>query len=348
MKKIIVAILLLISGTTMFADSFANIADKLLSESTVNVLKKQDIAIVCASDPVSSDFAIAFQNKVKNFATVVFTDHKVIQKEIDRQMSGIVDDKEIVALGHERGADIVIQLILCRIPDNLNIKVIMTAVYVEGNSLAASDVVITSIPSNYDINRLPLQSEDAMSVVKKMTNRIVASKIDGIYDEPLNPIDDEPVVLPPPPPPAPPPPPPPPQKIVSWWGVNLTYTGYFSDPALNAFRIGLEYGRFGDGWDIKDRICFEVSPINIYNVGVGFDANVGYSLWHLQEDKYILASLISSVGFTVIPNDITSSFIPYIQLKGNISFPLPSLSLRLSPIAPYIGLTGGLSFQMEF
>jgi hypothetical protein len=343
MKKIIATLILLISGTMIFADSFATIADKLLSATTVNVLKGQDIAIVCASDPVSSDFTIAFQNKVKSFATAVFTDHKVIQKEIDRQMSGIVDDKEIVALGHEKGADIVIQLILCRIPDNPNIKIIMTAAYVEGNSLAASDVVITSIPSNYDINRLPLQSEDATSVVKKMTNRIVSSNIDGIYNEPLNPIDDEPVV-----PPPPLPPPPPPQKVASWGGINLTYTdyGYYN---LAAFRIGLEYGRLGDSWDIKDRICFEVSPLNIYNVGMGFDANVGYRLLHGGlEGGFIWGSLISSVGFTLIPNDITSSFIPYIQLKGSLAFPLPSFSLRLSPVAPYIGATIGWSLHMEF
>jgi hypothetical protein len=81
---------------------------------------------------------------------------------------------------------------------------------------------------------------------------------------------------------------------------------------------------------------------------MGFDANVGYRLWSGQKDGIILGSLISSVGFTIIPNDITSSFIPYIQLKGSLVFPLPSFSLRLSPEAPYIGITAGWSLQGDF
>jgi hypothetical protein len=170
------------------AADFRDIADELLAGENLEVFQGRNVALISGKDPVSTDFAVSFQNKLKSAgATVVFSDQKVIQKEIDRQMSGLVDDEEITAIGHEKGAEIVIQLILCRIPDNTKIKIMMIAAYVETNTLAASGVAIQNLDPPYDklARDLPLQNEDAVATVRKKTLALVEEKTSGVHDDPM-------------------------------------------------------------------------------------------------------------------------------------------------------------------
>jgi hypothetical protein len=286
-------------------------------------------------------------------------------------MSGLVADKELASIGHEKGADIVIQLILCRIPDNSKVKFILTAVYVEGNILATSNIVVSAIPSGYDIKALPLQSEDSTAVVKKMTNKIVNKQISGIYDEPVRP----------------------PKKTINlpkkelpkidlsvlsddaWWGVGVFSNFYYSnDTWLFGLSPKLEYGRNGDNWNVLDRLCFELSPVYFYSESYwesqngnsnsrnsnkinvwGFDINVGYrlwndifSLWSYETERVIGASVIASAGFAITPK-ADKPFIPYLQIKlHHIIYPLPSIAMRFSLTPPMFGISLGYSFQMEF
>jgi hypothetical protein len=344
----------------LFAESFDSIAREILSKDVHAALRGVNVAINTAPDAVSADFAVAFQNAVKKYATVVFMDRSITKKELQRQESGVVDDKEVARYGHEKGAEIVIQLILYRIRGNTKIKFIMTAVWVESNTLAASNVVIKSIPSSYNTSVLPLQSEDS---VKKITDSIVSSKVKGIYNDPVKP-PRKPLKLP---------------KIElpkidfstlsenCWMGGNISTLWYFSKDYkyCGLAKFSFEYGRDCSSWNIKDRWTSEVSfllgcaTLNAESIlTIGLDFNLGYQIASFNNinnyintnsdyfnDSRIWCSFIVSAGISLLTENDISSFIPYLQLSGHIY--IYQITIRFLPFTSNsnIGFQGGLCFK---
>jgi hypothetical protein len=331
------------------AASFDDIAKEMLSKDVRAALRGTNVAVTTAPDAVSADFAAAFQNALKKDATVVSMDRSITKKELQRQESGVVDDKEIARYGREKGAEIVIQLILYRIPRDTKIKFIMTAVWVESNALAASNVLVKSVPSSYKTDVLPLQGEDETTAVKNMTNSIVSSKVKGIYDDPVKP----------------PPPPKPPKKPIQlpkvdfskltddcWIGGNISalhYYQYGGGNGLTLAKFSFEYGRDCSSWHIKDRWCAEVSFLA--GSAVGLDFNAGYQLLPLDDyyswsDEGVWYSCVASAGFSLLTANDISSFIPYLQVSAHIA--VFQLSVRFFPFVLTGGVQGGLCYKWAF
>ncbi|MDR2480987.1 MAG: hypothetical protein LBD07_01660 [Spirochaetaceae bacterium] len=393
------AALFFVHTAPLRAGSFESIAGKLLSAENLRSLKGHDVAIRSADDPASRDFVAVFQKKLKEKGIgVVFLDRSITQKEWERQESGAVDDSEVARFGHEKGADVVIQLMLIRPADGgKKIKILMTAVYVESNALAASEIVNDSIPSRYDLSLLPEEPRNTAALVKDKSEKLVQSHVAGIYDDPV-------------------PPPKPPRKPIElpkielpkielpeidWTSgcfvggtVLLSVGGYPSankkkntnDPYTGSspdaypsgtsstsnqnydfiYRIlGLEYGRTGPGLGLQDRLCFALYPLNLlmyekkkdatknyyasstaqYGAAWGFDFNIGYRLFLVDDYVYditdlVAFSLIASAGLDVVPGHFAR---PYIQLKGQLYY--FDLALRFTPDG--VGFFGGLSLQWK-
>jgi hypothetical protein len=321
--------------------------EQLLSPQVRAGLADRRVALIHAQDPVSSEFARVFREKLVTFATVVYTDQKIIQGEIDRQMSGLVNDAELVSLGRQRGAEIVVQLILCRAPGSPKIRGILTAIHVETNTLAASNAVESDPPRGLDLSRLPLQKEDAVSEVRRLTLAIVNSKAGDVYDDPIPP-PREPLRLP----------------RINWredfflgGSVLLDFLVIFdaadSDNNKVVSRLlSLEYGRLGPGWGIEDRLCFELSPLMVGERDtIGFDISAGYRLWSFSYDfenwNWIWFSAIAGGGFMLLSNNGGDSFVPYIQIK--LHFGPTRFALRLSPVeSSSFSIVTGLYIQWNW
>jgi hypothetical protein len=331
------------------AASFDDIAKEMLSKDVRAALRGTAVVINTTPDAPSADFAEAFRNALKKDATVVLTDRSITKKELQRQESSVVDDKEIARYGREKGAEIVIQVILYRIPRDKKIKFVMTAVWVESNTLAASNVLIKSIPSSYNTDALPLQGGDAAAAVKNMTNGIVSSKVKGIYDDPVKP----------------PPPTKPPKKPIQlpkldfskltddcWIGGNISWLTYYhrnTGEDVTPVKIGFEYGRNCSGWNIQDRWCAEISFL--CTAAVGLDFNAGYQLLPFDDfwlDEWVWYSCIAAAGFSLLTENDISSFIPYLQLSAHIA--VFQVSIRLLPFTQNAkwGVQGGLCYKWAF
>jgi hypothetical protein len=347
---------LLASAGAAFAGSLDELAEQLLSPKVRAGLENRDLALVHADDPVSSDFARIVRGKLGAFAVVVSADQKIIEGEIKRQESGLVDDDEIISIGHQKGADIVVQLILCRTPgEKTKIKAMLTAVHVETNTLAASNAVETDPPRGLDLGRLPfLQKEDEIGEVRRMTLAIVNSKAGSIHDDPLPP-PKEPLRLP----------------QINWrenfflggsgmLDFLLVYGNGGSDTAnaetgghrLSGVRIiTLEYGRLGPGWGIGDRLCFALSPLMAGDFGYGLDISAGYRLSSLSYDfgawNWIWFSVIAGGGFMVFSDNGDAPFVPYAQIKLNVG---PAhLDLKFSPVeSSWFSLATGWYMQWSW
>jgi hypothetical protein len=357
LKPIFFALFMSVCGA-LCAESFESIAKEMLSNDVRAALRGTNVAVTTAPDEVSAEFAAAFQNAVKKDATVVFMDRSITRKELQRQESGVVDDKEVARYGREKGAEIVIQLILYRIPRDKKIKFVMTAVWVESNTLAASNVLIKSVPSFYNTEVLPLQGKDAAVVVKNMTNGIVSGKVKGIYDDPVKP----------PPPSKPAKPPIEPIKLPKldfskltdgcWIGGNISWLTYYhqntgedsDDENLASFKLGFEYGRDCSSWNIFDRWFAEISFLA--GRAVGLDFNLGYQL--LPFDglvwlyEWVWYSCIVSAGFSLLTENDIDFFIPYLQLSAHIS--VFQASIRFLPFTKNSkwGVQGGLCYKWAF
>jgi hypothetical protein len=339
---------LLAAGGALPAASLDEIAEHLLSPQVRAALGDRRLALIHARDSASSEFARIFRGKLGAFATVVFTDQKIIQGEIDRQMSGLVDDAEIVSIGHQRGAEIVVQLILCRAPGNPKIRAILTAIHIETNTLAASNAVEMNPPRSFDVSRLPLQKEDAISEVRRMTTSIVNSKAGDVHNDPMPP-PREPLRLP----------------RINWLkdyflggSALLDFLWIYGDSG-NAFGSGgsrlfgmrvisLEYGRMGPGWGVWDRLCFGLSPLMTGDFGYGLDISAGYRLWSTSYDfgnwRWIWLSAAAGLGFMLLTGNGGAPFVPYVQMQ--LTFGPVRFAFRFSPVeSSWFSLVAGLYMQ---
>ncbi|MHC6201627.1 hypothetical protein ACYULU_00335 [Breznakiellaceae bacterium SP9] len=318
----------------VFSQSFDDIAEELFSpKEVIAALKNQQVVIVSQEDPVSLAFAEAAQGKLQRFARVVRLDQKIIQGEVDRQLSGLVDDNEVRSIGNQYRAEIVVQLILCRTRDN-QVKYRLMAVQVKRNYLAAQNIVIKSgLPRGWEnkLQDLPREGESPTDEIKRAVLALLKEKISGgVQDDP------EPV------------------KLVepfdfsrifrnAFWGISVGVGTLDSDSSFHLF--GLEYGRIGESWLPADRLWFEIAPLSFYKSPWGFDLAVGYRLWSMTWEKgrdffnigigeglfdnALFALVTASFGFALIPSDIDdSAFIPYFQIAG--SFTVLSLALRFT------------------
>jgi len=169
-----------------------SVIDTLLKPENVDVLKGWNLAVVTPDDPLSRDFGVFFVEALRTKGLkVVYQDNTVIQKEIDRQMSGMVDDHYIKALGHQHGAEVSIQLLITRnIDAAYQIKIQMKAANVETNAVMASGAAIVPVPAstpNYD--EVSLEAGTRSDETKRAALAFLEGKISPVYE-----------VLPPPPP----------------------------------------------------------------------------------------------------------------------------------------------------
>jgi len=173
---VLLAVLLLLNCKTLPPSeptmTFEEIVNKFLSEDNIRILTGKRVVIYTSDDSVSKDFLTMFQNELrkKQIAEIVHADQNIVQLEIDRQKPDIISESEFRNIGTQSGADIIIKLILNRIPDSTKIKVFMTSAYLDRNTLAvSSEIVRTVIPSHYNIMLLPMERVDARDEIKSST-----------------------------------------------------------------------------------------------------------------------------------------------------------------------------------
>jgi len=180
-----VGLLLSLMAHNVFGVDWQSAINELLKPEKVQVLRGWNLAVVAPDDPLSKEFGSAFiESLKKNGLKVVYTDNTVIQKEIDRQFSGMVDDKYIKAVGHQYGAEISIQLLITRNMDIENqVKIQMKAANVETNSVMAVGVTKVVVPSTaanyYDIS---LEAGTETDETKRATLAFLEGKVSAVYD----------------------------------------------------------------------------------------------------------------------------------------------------------------------
>lgn len=182
------------------APDWDSAAKNLLSRKDVSsALSGKRIAIVCEDTPIHRAVIRSIQAEALKIATVVLMDDKIIKKEVDRQLSGLVDDEYMEGIGRQYGAQIVLEVSVLRVPkDPAKLKISMMAVSVRTNALEASGVFVFNVPRGFDISDIEVPLKSPLDEIKEITNNLIAGKDRGIklYPEEAVKAAREPVIGP--------------------------------------------------------------------------------------------------------------------------------------------------------
>ncbi|GHT78639.1 hypothetical protein FACS1894130_05600 [Spirochaetia bacterium] len=201
MKRLVVSMLVLLPSILFAAaPDWDSAAKNLLSREDVSsALSGKRIAIVCEDTPIHRAVIRSIQAEALKIATVVLTDDKIIKKEVDRQLSGLVDDEYMEGIGHQYGAQIVLEVSVLRVPkDPTKLKISMMAVSVRTNALEASGVFVLNVPRGFDISDIEVPLKSPLDEIKEITNDLIAGKDRGVrlYPEEAVKAAREPVIGP--------------------------------------------------------------------------------------------------------------------------------------------------------
>lgn len=158
-------------------------ADFIQSSNIENAIYGKDIALNFQDGYLITDFTNLFRSSVVQCSTVVFSDNSIIQREINRQLSGNVDDSEAIKIGHQKGAEIVLNLDLYKLPGTEMIDIKLIAANISLNTLTLEYSKHYQCPLGFDIEYVREQNETRKGTMKRIVGDIFAQNDQGIYTQ---------------------------------------------------------------------------------------------------------------------------------------------------------------------